>query len=224
MQSLSRQLAAAQETERRNLARELHDQVGQALTALKLILNSAAIQAGESNISQLLDKSIQAADQAIEQVRTLSTDLRPSVLDDLGLAAALRWYFHKQASLAEIQVNLTAAAEVLRAPSPIETACFRVAQEACTNILRHAQAKNIWADLTQEKGEMGLIIRDDGIGFDVAQAQLAAQAGRSLGLLSMAERAEFQGGSLTIESKPGEGTRLVIRLPINADLDEEKKP
>ena len=217
LQSLSRQLAQAQEIERRNLARELHDQLGQALTAIKINLNAIKIQAGEASTTTLIEKVIVATDHAIEQTRNLSLDLRPSVLDDLGLWAALRWYFHRHASQTEITLYFEAAETELRFPAHIETTCFRVAQEAFTNILRHAQAHQVSVRITPEKNALELEIRDDGIGFDVAAAFAQADAGISLGLINMQERADLENGSLTIKSAPGEGTSLVLRLPINTE-------
>ncbi|MBC8509751.1 MAG: sensor histidine kinase, partial [Chloroflexi bacterium] len=196
-----------------NLARELHDQIGQALTAIKINLSALKFHTEKSDFNALIERNIDAADRAIEQVRNLSLNLRPSVLDDLGLVAALRWYAHSQAALTGMSINFNAD-EIEMRPSPdIETVFFRVAQEAFTNVLRHAQAQQIQIHLTQDDENLIMQISDDGVGFDVEAALRKAGAGASMGLLNIQERSELVGGILEIKSQPGEGSSIILRLP-----------
>jgi signal transduction histidine kinase len=215
-QVLSQQLMAAQEAERRRLARELHDEVGQALTAIKINLQSALALGSKNAIIARLDDSIAIVDQALQQVRNLSLDLRPSLLDDLGLVAALRWYLDRQSQRAGYKAEFTADPPGLRGATGLETACFRVVQEALTNIARHAQARNVCVLLRQSGTELEVQIRDDGVGFDVAEARQQAARGASLGLLGMQERVLLSGGRITIESTLGSGTQILVHFPLSA--------
>ncbi len=186
LQILSRQLLEAQENERRHIARELHDEIGQALTAVKIYLQ-AAQRTPEALVSYLED-SISIVDRTLQQVRTLSLDLRPALLDDLGLVVALRWYVDRQAQRTGFTAQFVADAPETRPRPDIETACFRVAQEALTNVARHARAQQVRVELRQRDTELHLLIRDDGKGFDVRAAQERAAQGASMGLLGMQER------------------------------------
>lgn len=215
LQSLSRRLVAAEEDERRRIARELHDEIGQALTALKVNLETMRHQ--PDDWPTLLAESIMVADRTLHQVRDLSLDLRPSLLDDLGLIAALRWYIDRQSRRAGWRVNLRGDPLAQRPPPEIETVCFRVVQEALTNVMRHAAATHIWVELQARDGELRLSIRDDGVGFDVSAARERALAGASLGLLGMQERVELVGGTWAIRSQPGGGTSIEVRLPVVVD-------
>jgi signal transduction histidine kinase len=211
-QRLSQQLLEAQETERRHLARELHDEIGQALTAVKI--NLQALQRSPGDSAGRLAESIAIVDRALQQVRNLSLDLRPSLLDDLGLVAALRWYLDRQGQRAGLATEFDARPPEIRADAAVETACFRVAQEALTNVVRHAQARRAMLELQRHNGELELTVSDDGIGFDVAAAREKAVRGGSLGLLGMQERVLLMGGRMDIQSARGQGTRLVACLPV----------
>jgi signal transduction histidine kinase len=204
LQALSRQLIEAQEAERRAIARELHDDFGQILTALKLNLTRGGRDQSES---------IEMVDGALARMRDLAHDLRPPMLDELGLVPSLRWYLEREARRAGLAVHLDLAEPEVQVPPSIATACFRVAQEAVTNVIRHAQAHRIDVALGVEKGALQLVVRDDGRGFDVAEANRRARRGASQGLLNMQERAALAGGDLTIES-PGGGTTLRARFPL----------
>lgn len=207
---LSNRLMQVQEEERSRLARDLHDEVGQLLTALKIDLQD--IQHGEvrdSRFSPLTD-SLELVDRLLTQVRTLALDLRPSLLDDLGLVSALRWYANRQATRNGWTLSLAVEGMEGRVPASIEVTCFRVAQEALTNIAKYARAKTINLALRRQDGEVTLVIQDDGVGFDVMQARRRALDGKSIGLLGMEERVRLAGGSLLISSVPGEGTRLQL--------------
>jgi two-component system sensor histidine kinase UhpB len=207
---LSSQLMQVQEEERSRLARDLHDEVGQLLTALKIDLQD--IQHGEvrdARFSPLTD-SLELVDRLLTQVRTLALDLRPSLLDDLGLVPALRWYANRQAVRNGWILSLSVEGMDGRIPIPIEVTCFRVAQEALTNIAKYSQAKMIDLALRRQDQDVTLLIQDDGVGFDVILARRRAQSGESIGLLGMEERVRLAGGSLVISSAPGEGTRLEL--------------
>lgn len=211
---LSSQLMQVQEEERSRLARDLHDEVGQLLTALKIDLQD--IQHGEvrdTRFSPLTD-SLELVDQLLTQVRTLALDLRPSILDDLGLVPALRWYANRQAARNGWILSLAVEEMDGRIPIPMEVTCFRVAQEALTNIAKYSQAKMIDLTLRRHGEDVTLVIQDDGVGFDVILARRRAQSGESIGLLGMEERARLAGGSLVISSVPGEGTRLALSFSL----------
>src|SRR5882672_4152795 len=212
LQGLSARLLQVEETERRRIARELHDGVGQLLTAVKLRL--AGLNPSSADYASRRSECVTAIDEALEQVRRVSRDLRPSQLDDLGLMAALRSHLDRQAGSAGFKPNFTHDRVPPRLAPEIETTCFRIAQEALTNIARHAQASEVWVTLAGTEAELRLEVRDNGRGFDVAAARLGATAGRSMGLLSMEERATLAGGRLAIDSVLSRETRLSLTLPL----------
>jgi signal transduction histidine kinase len=222
-QVLSQQLMEAQEAERRHLARELHDEIGQALTAVKINLQAVQRALGESAAQPRLEESVTIVDRALQQVRNLSLDLRPSLLDDLGLVAALRWYVDRLAQRTGFVAEFVADPPGIRAPANLETACFRVAQEALTNVVRHARAHHVRVELLQHDTELHLLVRDDGIGFEVAAARQRAARGGSLGLLGMQERVLLIRGRIDIQSVPGQGTEIRIRLPLTSALERRSK-
>lgn len=214
LQAMSARLINAQESERRHTARELHDEIGQALTAVKMNLQFVRCSTAAVEGQSAIDESIQIVEQALEQVRSLALDLRPSMLDDLGLVSALRWYVDRFRARSGIDVNLSASSVKPRLPTEIEIACFRVAQEALTNVMRHAHARQVQVRVRQQRSELQLHIHDDGIGFDFQAARKRAISGDSLGLLGMQERVEQLGGSLSIETSPRNGTRVTAHFPI----------
>jgi signal transduction histidine kinase len=209
LQSLSRKLIEAQEAERRAVARELHDDFGQALTAIRLNLKK-----GGSDLSE----SIQLVDQALQRMRELAQDLRPSILDDLGLPAALRWYVAREAKRAGLEPRLEVA-DLPRLPAAVETTCFRLVQEALTNIVRHGHARQVEIELAAREGSLFLTVRDDGKGFDPRAALRRAAQGHSVGLLGMKERVSLAGGELEIDSAPGHGTLIRARFPMEGVQD-----
>lgn len=211
---LSGRLIQVQEEERSRLARDLHDEVGQLLTALKIDLQEIQHgEVGETRFDSLTD-SLVLVDHLLTQVRTLALDLRPSLLDDLGLVPALRWYANRQATRNGWTLSLSVEDMTDRVPAPIEVACFRVVQEALTNIAKYARAKTIDLILRRRDGEVTLIVQDDGVGFDVLSARQRAQGGESIGLLGMEERVRLAGGSLMIVSAPGQGARIQLCFPL----------
>jgi len=213
LKALSRRLLTAQEEERRRLAVELHDELGQVLTAVKINLASLERQCGAATTPAQLRDAIASVDRAMERVRDLALDLRPSVLDDLGLPAAVRWYADRFARTTHIDTHLSIDA-VSKLPPEVETACFRVAQEALTNVARHAQARNVWVDLHLVGEALDLRVRDDGIGFDAGMARERAIGGASMGLLGMQERVSLAGGEYELSTRPGGGTEVRARLPL----------
>ena len=214
LQALSRRLVSVQETERRHIARELHDQVGQALTAAQLNLQSISRLPAAAAINGRLQETMAVLVQVLEQVRSLSLELRPALLDDLGLEPALRWYTEKQAATAGLKIELVTELAAQRLDSVIETECFRLVQEALTNVARHAKAQNVTVELCQEKGCLHLRVRDDGVGFAVGAVREQAVRGASLGLLGMEERAALAGGELEFNSAPGRGAEVHAWFPV----------
>lgn len=223
LQQLSQRLLTAQEQERRHIARELHDEISQALGALKINLHMIGIQPTATR----LHESIEIIDGLIQQVRALSLDLRPSVLDDLGLAAALAWYSERLQQRTGLSVTFTDTLGQMEIPPLVATTCFRIAQESLTNVIRHAHARQVVITLSWQKGHLVLSVCDDGLGFDVADRQAQALSGVSLGLISMAERAELIGGWVDISAAPGMGAEVWAWLPLHdapppEDPDEER--
>ena len=211
LHELSQMLLDAQETERRNLARELHDEVGQLLTVVKLQLRSAQTRP-EPEATRILNQTIATIDETIDQIRSLSLRLRPSILDDLGLQAAIEWQAEQLGERTPIQVTLDGNLGPARIRADLETVLFRVAQEAMTNIMRHARAKNVSVEVVRTDSEIILRIEDDGCGFDPTSVITERSGG--LGLSAMQERVELVQGTLVCESGPGQGTVLTLRCPI----------
>jgi PAS domain S-box-containing protein len=219
LQQLSRRLLEVQERERRHLARELHDEIGQVLTVTKMRLQSS-VGPGQTQ------EAVALLDRLLAQVRSLSLNLRPPLLDDLGLVPALHWLVQQPQARASVpRVQLSTAPELGRFEPTMETACFRIAQEALTNALRHARARTITVSVTATAGNVRLAVVDDGVGFDAAAARTRAEAGASLGLLGMHERALLAGGTLTLLSAPGRGTEVEAVFPLsNAGDSASMKP
>lgn len=214
LQALSRRLVETQESERRHIARELHDEIGQTLTLAQLNLQGALAQSESAAQRQRLQEGLTAVDRVLTQIHDISLNLRPSLLDDLGLAPALRWYTQRQAAVAGVETEFLAPDHMQRFPAQIETECFRIAQEALTNAMRHAQAKKIQVELQVIENQLHLCIKDDGLGFEVQSRRARAVRGASMGLLSMEERAALAGGQLEIISASGQGTAIRAWLPL----------
>lgn len=214
LRSYSRQVIEAQEAERQHIARELHDQIGQVLTAIRINLQTIRNSCETEESRSLIDQGMGIIDAALEQVRNLSFELRPSLLDDLGLVAALRWYSDQYTQRTGIRTRSVSALPggQTRLREELETACFRIVQEALTNVVRHANAKNVSIDLRKLDHKIVLSIKDDGIGFKERTPDGDASAIR-LGLRGMRERALAVGGTLEIESAPARGTEIRAYLP-----------
>jgi PAS domain S-box-containing protein len=218
LQTLSRRVLEAQETERRRVARELHDELGQALTAIKINLH-ARERFRDQSPQELDSENIRIIEDALQQVRSLALALRPSMLDDLGLIPALRWIAEQTASRGGMAVHFHSSNADVRLAPEIETACFRIAQEALTNVARHANARQVRIELGQDDDVLVLSVKDDGEGFDVTTMRERAKSGGSMGVLSMQERATLIGGQLEIESIPGQGSIVCLRCPVRMRVD-----
>jgi len=213
LQIYSQRLIEAQEAERQNVARELHDEIGQVLTAVNLNLQSIAKSCHTDKCLPYVREGINIVEQALAQVRELSFELRPSLLDDLGLAAALRWYVARYSARSQITAEVVGPANIGRIPHEVETACFRIVQEALTNIARHSRATKATVSVERLNGQLRLTIRDDGVGFD-SQLLLRGMTSAALGLHGMRERARALRGQVEIDSTPGDGTKVVVDIPL----------
>jgi two-component system sensor histidine kinase UhpB len=209
-QELMGRLLRAEEQERARISRELHDQIGQELTALTLDLKSLQRQAAPV----ALDRAVGTVTRLIDQVADVTLALRPPQLDDLGLVAAVRGHVERHVRTHGIKVHVDADLDVGRLSRDLEVTCFRVIQESLTNVLRHAKADNVWIRLRALDHRLELLVRDDGVGFHV-EARLKAMAdSRSLGLRNLLDRAQLVGGALEICSNPGGGTEVRARFPL----------
>ncbi|MBI4311647.1 MAG: HAMP domain-containing protein [Chloroflexi bacterium] len=217
LHTVLQRLMVAQEEERRRVARDLHDETAQGLSALGLLLDEAAINAAGDQRQALesIRNARKQVNRLVEETRRLVYALRPSVLDDAGLAPALRWCAEAYLESKGVQVTFQVSRPEVRFPESVEVALFRVGQEAMSNIARHAQASHAW--VTLERGGEGatLTVRDDGVGFnqEAAMAHRDPASGRGLGLAGMQERAGLLGGRLDISSAPGAGTTVTAYVP-----------
>jgi signal transduction histidine kinase len=195
-----------QEEERKRLARELHDEVGQALTSILIRLKTLQNERDMETIHGRLDGLRYLTSQTIEELRRMAMDLRPAALDNLGIVPALRWYAQQTAERTGLSVILLAPEKLERLPPEVELTLYRVAQEGVTNAIRHSQAREIEVALKRGPHAIWLSISDDGRGFDPS-------VNRGLGLIGIRERMELLGGTCGLESALGAGTRLWIEIP-----------
>jgi len=218
-QGLLQRLAAAQEEERHRIARELHDQMGQHLTAFSLGLKSLKDATPEPDPAyQRLQQLQNLAELMGKEVHRLALELRPTALDDLGLHTALGHYVEEWSESCATEVDFQCTGlEGERLPPALETALYRVVQEALTNVLKHAQARRVSLILQRSLDQVSAVIEDDGRGFDT---EIGLRATGRLGLLGMQERLTLVGGSLTVESMPGSGTTVFARIPCPANGEE----
>jgi PAS domain S-box-containing protein len=216
LRMFSRLLIEAQEDERRRIARDLHDQIGQTLTAVKMNLHTIQRLCVTAETAPRIKDNMDAVDEALRLVRDLSVDLRPPLLDDLGLATALCWYVDRYSQrvgvATEIQIDLPNQNE--RFSRVLETACFRIAQEALTNVVRHARATLVSLRLTRNHTVLEMEVKDDGVGFDPAALRRRAPRAATLGLLGMQERAHAAGGEVEIRSEISKGTTIRFTVPL----------
>ena len=211
VQALSERVMKIQQEERDGIARELHDELGQTLTALKVNLQMLEPYCADGEAEDHLTEALMITGRALDQVRGMMLDLRPLGLEDLGLAVVLESHLAKQAEAAGWDSQFEATLPGRLRPE-LEMACFRVAQEALTNVMRHAHAKQVWMALKLNAGEVQLSVRDDGEGFDVAVVSDASRTG-GFGLIGMQERVRQMGGQLAIHSAPGRGTEVRASFP-----------
>ncbi len=215
LRRLSRQLVQAQEEERKSLSRELHDEVGQMLTALRMELRSLQDlrTAPEAHFNDHLEAAKRMAEQSLRALRDLAMGLRPSMLDDLGLGSAVQWQARQFSKHTGIPVNVQITAIPPLLPEPHRTCIYRVVQEALTNCARHAKAKSIDVAIAGQADGISVSIRDDGIGFDPSNVR-----GRGLGLIGMQERVMDLGGDLTLVSQVRKGTVLSAKIPVPREI------
>ena len=219
LQQLSTELMNAQEAERQKISRELHDVMGQSLTAIGL--NLAALE--KETVGHLSDtakerlaESRELLDQILEQVRELSRTLRPSLLDDLGLVPALRWYVKRYAARADINVMFQTSNLEERVPPCVETAVFRIIQEALTNVTKHACATSVQVVLERQGTVLKVSVSDNGRGFERPQHESGGEgfSAHGIGLLGMQERVSLLKGEFGCQSAPGQGTTLIMTIPL----------
>lgn len=210
--ALAARILSAQEAERVRVSRELHDDTGQALTLILVRLQLIEDMTRDPEVRHELSELRQLVVDTLDGVRRLAVQLGPSVLEDLGLCSGLEWLADRVREETGLRVELELLCEDDDIPAPLAIAIFRVAQEALTNIVRHAKAKHVTLRLSDDVGRLGLDIVDDGVGFDVAVAR--ARPAASIGLFGIAERVALVGGTFDINSTPGVGTRVHVRVPM----------
>ncbi len=216
LRAMSERAINAQEAERMRIARNLHDDTAQSvsmliihLERLKTLLPSDAVEA-----TRYTSDAQNVATQLLENLRKIIWDLRPSILDDLGLLAAIRWFARNNLEKAGMKVDFSTGSDITRLPSLLETMLFRIAQEAISNILRHAHANKVSIKLWVAEQQIWMEIKDDGCGFDTEKTAGAAVDRKQLGLLGIQERASLVGGELRLESAEGCGTCLQLNIPL----------
>jgi len=219
LERLSARLVDAQEEERRRLARELHDEVGQALTAVKMDIGIALRSDNRARATSALEEASEITETALRGVRDLSQLLHPSMLDDFGLPTTLGTYLRTFSHRTGIRAQLADTIDARLLP-PIEVCAYRIVQEACNNIVQHSGATACTVTLGAEEGTVRLTIDDNGRGFGT----MAADVRRGLGLIGMRERAQSLGGTFAVERAPGGGTRISVGLPLQTVPEAVDEP
>lgn len=206
---LSSRLMEAQEGERLTISRELHDEVGQSLGALLVDLGSlaSAVPSGDERVQEAIRKIRSSAESSVNSVRNIALLLRPSMLDDLGLVAAIEWQAREVSRRSEVEVEVDAPEIPGDLRDDVKICLYRLVQEALNNVAKHSGARHAWVTLRQDQRQIALTIRDDGKGFDPERS-------RGLGILGMKERLRLLHGLLTIESAPGTGTSIAASVPL----------
>ena len=210
LQRLSARLVVLQEEERQSLSRELHDQVGQALTAIKIDVARAeqGLAPSQTDLAERLRRARLGAEETLESIRRLSMLLRPSMLDDIGLSAALGWYAKQFSASTSIRVHLNDDGSADTLPDAYKIGLYRIVQEALTNCARHSEARAVKIRLVSEEERYLMRIEDDGKGF------VPKRKARGLGLIGIEERISNMNGKLEIQSAPGQGTKLLVSIPL----------
>ncbi len=214
LRRLSQELVRVQEAERKSLSRELHDEVGQMMTAMRMELGSAEsfLTASPEQALAHMKSAAGLAEQTLRSVRSLARGLRPSMLDELGVGPALNWLAREFTRHTSIQVHLTADDSLDHLPESYRTCIYRVVQEALTNCARHAHATEVFLDIRRIENTLHMTIQDNGAGFDVRKQV------KGIGLLGMKERVRELDGEIDIVSSPGEGTRLKVQVPLGTGV------
>ena len=218
LQALSRRMVEVQEAERHHIARELHDEIGQALTGLKLVLDMMT-RAPAGSMDDSLGEAQSLTNDLLMRVREMSLNLRPAMLDDLGLLPTLLWHIERYSAMTNVQVDLGHANLDRRFAPEIETAAYRIVQEALTNVARHASVSQVKVRLWATDETLSVRVEDEGAGFDV---EAALMAGASTGLSGMRERVALLGGRFNVESKPGAGASLTAELPLSPKIESNE--
>ncbi|MBI2907213.1 MAG: GAF domain-containing protein [Chloroflexi bacterium] len=215
-------IISTQEEERRRIARELHDEAGQALTALLMAIGAIeqSLPADAGRMRERMTALKSLTTQTMEDIDRLISDLRPALLDDVGLLPALRWYIRRYSDRggADVRLQIVGPKE-RRLPGKVETALFRIIQEALTNVAKHAAATAVKIRIDFSDSEVRAAIEDNGKGFEVDKVMKSEGTGRGLGLVGMGERAAFLGGNLTIKSRPGRGTQVLMQFPVQLNAE-----
>jgi len=212
LRTLSKRMLAIQEEERRALSRELHDDIGQTMSALKIGLHRLTTTAVAAQ-PDLIAECLAAADQALAKLRYLAMELRPPQLDQLGLQEALEWLAERHGAASGLRIACKFGGAGTRPSPAIESACYRIAQEALNNATRHAKANAVQMSVESDAARVTLVIQDDGVGFDEPAARALAIRSGSMGLIGMEERAQLAGGALTLRTAPGAGTTVTAAFP-----------
>lgn len=219
LQAISERAINAQEEERVRIARSLHDDTAQSISMLIIHLERlrTMLPAGSPDLAGRVAEAEKVATKLLENLRKVIWDLRPAILDDLGLLSAVRWFARTNLEAVGLTVTFLGDGESMRLPSHLETMLFRISQEAVSNIIRHAEAHKVSIRLWAEKANVWLEIRDDGRGFDMEKTVGAAVYRKQLGLLGIQERVSLVGGELEVESASGSGTCLRVRVPLPSE-------
>jgi len=222
LEGLLRKTLAAQEEERRRVARELHDETSQVLSALMMNIDLLGTQVPAAEPSRARVEAVKAlAEEAARNLDKMMLDLRPALLDELGLIAALRWYVAQVSDVWGLPVEFEGRAG--RLPEHVEVAAFRIVQEAVSNSVRHAEPQHIRVKASTAEGVLRVEVVDDGIGFDLGEVSARTRTGEAVGLMGMRERAELLGGTLRVESAPGKGTRITAEIPLSEAEAAERR-
>lgn len=216
LRNLTRRILDAQEEERKEISRELHDEIAQVLTAINVRLSALKLEASRNGkgLRGKIANTQRLVNRSVEIIHRFARELRPAMLDNLGLNPALRAYLQLHGKRAGIPVEFTTVADVERLPNRKRTVLYRVAQEALTNVIRHAHARHVAVRIRKASGAIVMEVRDDGAAFDVRRI-LSSKKLKRLGLIGMRERVEMVGGSFAVESVRGKGTLVQARIPLN---------
>jgi two-component system, NarL family, sensor histidine kinase UhpB len=216
-QALAERLRSAREEERTRVSRDLHDQIGQILTAIKLDLTwmNRRLPQASNEVRERINRAVGLINDGVRSVRRICSGLRPGVLDDLGLAAAIEWQANEFAARTGIHCEVSVPAGEVVLDGDQATEFFRIFQECLTNVIRHAEAKTVHVSLGEQDGDLCLVVVDDGKGFRESDVL------ESLGFLGMKERAQVCGGNIQIDSSPGKGTTISVRVPLHLTVSTE---
>jgi signal transduction histidine kinase len=222
LRALTSYLQYVREEERTRIAREVHDELGQALTGLKLDMSwlAARLARNARPVQDKVKTMVDHIDETIQTVRRIATELRPGILDSLGLVAALEWQANEFQSRTGIPCHVVASVDDSQLQQQFATVFFRIYQETLTNIIRHAKATRVDVRLAEEAGALILMVQDNGRG--ISEEEIANT--RSIGLVGMRERAMLIGGEITLQGAPGKGTRMTLRVPLNRQLPTQTTP